>query len=361
MRSSAARGRRIGDCYAILVITSPNDPDALEAKESEARGARARLKAALPLTLKITRFVLIAAVIVFAVWYFVRMWGPVSVAIGQMNLMWVIGSFLVLLAGLMLTVLSWTTLLNGLGHPVPTLRGSQIMLVGQLGKYVPGSVWAYVLQMELGREHGVARARVLVTSLYAAGIGVVSSLVFGALALPQIAQGHPALLWLFALLPVGLVCLHPRVMTWLANLALRVFRRPPLDDEVRISTILRAVAFSLGSYLLYGLHLWLLTDGSISISQIILMTAALSLGFTAGLFAFVLPSGVGVREAILIGLLGLIMPTAEASAISLVSRGMFTAGDLLMAGIAAIAAAAFRRRLHQSDVRDAEYPDVATS
>ncbi|WP_454116616.1 lysylphosphatidylglycerol synthase transmembrane domain-containing protein [Microbacterium aurum] len=341
--------------------TPPNDrPGTETATVGTTATLRTRLRAALPLIVKITRWVLILAVIAFAVWYFARMWEPVTAAVSAMNPWWVAGSFGVLLVGLVANALSWTTILNGLGHPLPVARGAQIMLVGQLGKYVPGSVWAYVLQMELGRQHGVARARVLVTSLYAAGIGVVSSLILGAFALPQIAAGHPALLWLFVLLPLGLVCLHPAVMTALANLALKLFRREPLEHRVGFGTIAKAVGYSLGSYVLYGVHLWLLTDGTVAFTEIVLMSAALSLGFTAGLFAFILPSGVGVREAVLIGLLSVVIPVAEASAISLVSRGMFTAGDLLTAGAAAVVAALMRRRLHRADVLGSEYADVAS-
>jgi uncharacterized membrane protein YbhN (UPF0104 family) len=307
----------------------------------------------------VVRWVLILAVVGFAIWYFVRMWGDVQDALLEMQPWRVVGSFLALLVGLAFNVLSWTTLLRGLGHHVPVIRASQIMLVGQLGKYVPGSVWAYLAQMELGRQYGVARARVLVTSLYAAGIGVVCSLIFGAAALPQISAGHPQLLWLFALLPFGLVCLHPTVMTWLANLALKIFRRPPLEHRVQGKTIALAVLWCLLSYGVYGLHLWLLADARVSILNILLMSAAISLGFTAGLFAFVLPSGVGVREAVLIGLLGTVISAGEASAISLVSRGMFTAGDLLMAGAAALAAGVLHRKLHRADVTESEYPDVA--
>ncbi|MFK4836155.1 YbhN family protein [Microbacterium sp. ZW T2_14] len=315
----------------------------------------------LSIALVAVRWLLITAVVASAIWYFVRMWDDVQQALLQMQPWRVIASFAVLLVGLALNVLSWTTILRGLGHPVPVVRGAQIMLVGQLGKYIPGSVWAYLAQMELGRQYGVARARVLVTSLYAAGIGVVCSLILGALALPQISVEHPQLLWLFVLLPIGLVCLHPAVMTWMANLALRVFRRPPLDHRVELRTIARAVLLCLASYATYGVHLWLLSDAGVPFTTVLLMAAAIGVGFTAGLLAFVLPSGVGVREAVLIGLLGTVMPVAEASAVSLVSRGMFTAGDLLMAGAAALAAAVMHRRLHAQDVRTTEYSDVAGS
>jgi uncharacterized membrane protein YbhN (UPF0104 family) len=305
------------------------------------------------------RWLLIAAVVAFAVWYFVRIWGDVQAALFQMQPWRVIASFTVLLVGLALSVLSWTTILRGLGHPVPVIRGAQILLVGQLGKYIPGSVWAYLAQMELGRQYGVARARVLVTSLYAAGIGVVCSLILGALALPQISAQQPELLWLFTLLPVGLTCLHPAVMTWMANLALRVFRRPPLDHRVQLRTIALAVLWCLASYTSYGVHLQLLSGPGVPLTSVLLMAAAIGLGFTAGLLAFILPSGVGVREAVLIGLLGTVMTLGEASAVSLVSRGMFIAGDLLMAGAAAFAAGVMHGRLRAQDIRTTEYSDVA--
>jgi hypothetical protein len=234
------------------------------------------------------------------------------------------------------------------------------MLVGQLGKYVPGSVWAYVMQMELGRQYGIARARVLVTALYAAGIGVVSSLILGASVLPSITVEQPALAWLYILLPIGLVCLHPRVMTALSNVALKIFRRPPLEHKVGFRTILTAVGWSLLSYVLYGVHLQLLVGDSAPASgfTVIMLAGALSLGFTASLIAFVLPSGAGIREVIVIAVLTTMIPLVDAAAIALVSRAMFTAGDLLLAGTAVIVVLVLRRQLHASDVTTSEYAQL---
>ncbi|WP_322409599.1 YbhN family protein [Microbacterium invictum] len=317
-----------------------------------------RRRALISRGLKILRWVLVVAVIGFAIWYFATIWNDVAPIIGQMNPWALAASFLILLFGMVLNVIAWVTLLHGLGHRVPFIRSAQIMLVGQLGKYVPGSAWAYVLQMELGRQYGVARARVLVASLYAAGVGVVASLILGAVVLPHLSEGYPQLLWLFLLLPVGLACLHPAVMTFLANLVLRLFRRPPLEKRVRMTTTVGALGWSVGSYVLYGLHLWLLMPEELPFSEIILLAAALGLGFTASLFAFILPSGAGVREAVIIAITGSVLTVAEASAVALVSRAMFTAGDLLTAGVAALAAFVMHRRLRAADEAGSEYSDV---
>lgn len=311
------------------------------------------------------RWILIAAVIVFAGYYFARQWSGVQTALKAISALSIVCSFVVQILGLFAGTLAWVSLLNGLGPKVPVVRGAQIALVGGLGKYVPGSLWAYVLQMELGRAHGIVRGRVLVASLYAAGVGVVASLVLGGLAMPTVMAGHRDLLWLFLLLPVGLACLHPKVMTWLATLILRIFKRPPLPYTVAFTTVIRAFLLTLLSYALYGLHLWFLVNALVDPDAkiLLLLTGAISLGFTIGLFAFVLPSGIGAREAILIGAMTLVLSQSAASAVSLVSRAMFVGSDLIVAGAAALAAILVRRRLMPADVSEIEanYPEDLTT
>ncbi|WP_307043480.1 lysylphosphatidylglycerol synthase domain-containing protein [Agromyces ramosus] len=298
------------------------------------------------------RYVLVAVVVGFAVYYLVVQWPAIEAALVLISWQSAALSFLLVLVGLGFGTLSWVAVLNGLGPRVPVLRAAQVLLVGQLGKYVPGSVWSYVMQMELGRQYGILRPRVLVTALYAAGIGVVSSLLIGALALPVVVQGHTELLWLFLLLPIGLACLHPRVMTFLASFVLKLFRRPPLEHEVTFVVVGKAVGWSLLSYVAYGLHLWLLVNSLVDpdIGTLVLLTGAVSLGFTVGLIAFIFPSGLGVREAILIGAMTLLLTVPQATAVGLISRAMFTAADLLAAGIAILFVFIWRRRLASETV-----------
>jgi glycosyltransferase 2 family protein len=305
------------------------------------------LKAVAPTLFLVVRYLLLIAIVGFAVFYLINQWQGVSAAIAEISWQSLALSFLLVLLGLAAGTMSWVSVLNGLGPKVPVARAAQVMLVGQLGKYVPGSVWSYVMQMELGRQYGILRPRVLVTGLYAAGIGVVSSLILGALALPVVFQQHTYLTWLFVLLPIGLVCLHPKVMTWLASLVLRLFRRPPLEHQVTFAVVGKAVGWALLSYMLYGLHLWLLVNSLVDPDwqTLVLLTGAMALGFTVGLFAFVFPSGVGVREAILVGAMTMLLTVPQASAMSLVSRMMFTAADLLAAGVAVLFVVILRKRI----------------
>ncbi len=341
-------------------------------RRPERSAARHDLREAVPISAKrsprswaltILRYALLVTVVGFATYYLVAQWDAVSQAITVIAPLSIILSILFVAIGLGFGTLSWIIILNGLGAKVPLLRGAQILLVGQLGKYVPGSVWSYVMQMELGRQYGVARPRVLITSLYAAGVGVVASLILGSLALPLLISDHPQLLWLYALLPIGLVCLHPKVMTMLASFVLRVFRRPPLAHQVSFGTVAGALGAALASYLCYGVHLFLLVNSLVDpdFGNFILITGAMAIGFTVGLVAFLLPSGLGAREAVLIGALTMLLTLPESVAMTVISRTMFTFTDLAAAGAAAIAVLVMRRRLRAEgsfNVEQAPFDDA---
>lgn len=307
--------------------------------------------------LLVLRYLLLIVVVGFAGYYLFSQWADVSRAVTLVAPASLLLSFAFVVLGLGLGAFSWIILLNGLGPRVPIARGAQILFVGQLGKYVPGSVWSYVMQMELGRQYGVARPRVLISSLYAAGVGVVASLILGSLALPLLISDHPQLLWLYVLLPIGLVCLYPPVMTRLASVVLRIFRRPPLDHEVSIKVVLGALGTAVASYICYGVHLSLLVNSLVDpdVGTLILLTGAMALGFTVGLVAFLLPSGLGAREAVLIGAMLLLLTLPEAVAMTVVSRMMFTVADIVAAAIAALAVLVMRRRLAAQGSHDVEH------
>lgn len=318
------------------------------------RGGRALAVVAL-------RWLLIVVVVAAASWQVARQWDEVQVALRAVNALSAAVSFGCVVLGLVAGTLSWQTLLDDLGPRVGVVRGAQVCLVGQLGKYVPGSVWAYVLQMELGRRYGIARARVFAAGLFAAGVGVVASLLLGVAALPVVLDGHREVLWLFALLPVGLVCLHPRVMTWLASLVFRVLRKPPLDHTLRVRVVGRSLAWALVSYTLFGTHLWILANSLVDPGPTVLLlcVGTLAIGFTAGLFAVFLPSGVGVREAIVVAALTTVMPVGQATGLALASRLLFTVGDLAIAGLAALVAVVVGRRSAQGHTIPAPVEPVA--
>ena len=291
--------------------------------------------------LDLARRTLLVLVFAAAAYAIFTQWPQVKATVFAMA-WWQVGLSLVLLVpGVLLGMLMWRVVLLGIldSDRISTPRRgglNKIYLVGQLGKYVPGSVWAFVLQMELGKKHGLGRAQVFVASLISTGITVGASLVVGALALPALGNQQPALRWLYILLPIVILAMHPRVVTFLVNLVLRIFRRSPLPTPIHAKTMIQSFILGVGMYAFFGLHLWLLAghETGLELGNLFFLTGALALGMTTGVLAFLLPAGIGAREAI-VGLALASMTTAgAATAIALLSRLLFTVADLLCVGVA---------------------------
>ncbi len=285
------------------------------------------------------RRILLVAVLVGAAWTLYRNWPAVVNIIDRVPWGVTVASELAVILGIAVSTLAWQTIVNDLGGPsIGMLRGAQINLVGALGKYVPGSVWAYLLQMELGRKAGLARARVFTSSLIQFGVSIVVTVIFAALAIPAMFPHSSIAPLLYALVVIGLVALHPKILTWGANLVLKVLRRKQLEHPLRLSVVLRALIFQVVSYVLFGVQLWIMASaiGVVhGIGGLLLCVGAVSVGLNSGVIAFVLPSGAGVRDGVIVALLITTMPYGPALALAVVSRLMFTVADVLTAGAAA--------------------------
>ena len=300
------------------------------------------------------RRVVLVAVVAYATYQLVRQWDDVANALAELSWPRLLGSGLAVTAGVLLGPLVWQSMMSALGIHVGIRDSSKIYLVGQLGKYVPGSVMAFLLQMELARSVGVSRARSFPASLLTAGVVVVASLLAGTLAIPAFLQSEPTLLWLFALLPVGLVMLHPVPLTAAVNIVLRVLRRDPLPHRLSGAAVARATGLSVLTYALYGVHLfvlagalretWQLNSGTV----LLLCVGSMGLAMTAGLVAFILPSGIGARELVIVGGLAVVLPAGQALALAVVSRLLFTVVELASAGLATVVVRLSRGRLQRA-------------
>jgi uncharacterized membrane protein YbhN (UPF0104 family) len=286
------------------------------------------------------RRLIIVAVVVIAALQIFREREEVAAALEQLSWPGLLVSVLAVTVGVLLSPLVWRSMLAALGSCVQVTDASKIYLVGQLGKYVPGSVMAFVLQMELGRAAGITRARGFLASILTAGVVVVASLLAGILAVPAFFRNEPQLLWLFVLLPVGLALLHPASLTFVSDRLLKLLRRDPLPQRLEGKPIAAAVGFSLLTYAVYGVHLFVLAGslqpGARSPLVLILCIGTMGLAMTAGLVAFMLPSGIGARELVIVGGLSAVLPYGQALALTVVSRVMFTVVELVSAGVATL-------------------------
>jgi hypothetical protein len=265
-----------------------------------------------------------------------REWPGVRTGLASMGLAATAEALLCVLAAMVMTMQAWRVLLAGLGSPLPARAASRIMFVGQLGKYLPGSVWPVLAQMELGNAYQVPRHRSAAASVLTMVVSLLTGLLTALVTLPLVA-GATAYRWVFAVTPLLLACLHPRVLNAVVGRLLRLARRPPLDQPLTGRAMAAALAWSWSSWVVYGLQIWLLATrlGAPPGRTALLAAGGFAFAWSVGFLVVLAPAGAGVRDVLLIATLSPVLGTGRATAVALMSRALMTAGDLLTAALAA--------------------------
>ncbi|WP_285731491.1 lysylphosphatidylglycerol synthase transmembrane domain-containing protein [Nocardiopsis sp. ATB16-24] len=245
------------------------------------------------------------------------------------------------MAGLTAQMLAWRALLAGAGSPLPRRVAARVMFVGQLGKYLPGSVWAFVAQVELARDRSVPRSRGAAATLLAVAVTVAVGLTVAAVTLPlSSAEAARRWWWALASAPLLLAALHPRVVGWGVRTAARPFARfREVAEAGPLKVSGRAMAASVGwtlvAWIPLGLHVWVLAwavgaDGPRSLGPAV---GAYALAWTLGLLVVFAPAGLGVREVVLVVALSPVLDAGAALVVAMLSRLVMTVADVGWAGL----------------------------
>ncbi|MDT3444826.1 MULTISPECIES: lysylphosphatidylglycerol synthase transmembrane domain-containing protein [unclassified Pseudofrankia] len=295
----------------------------------------------------------------------VKGWHDVSASIRELSVVGVVGSAVATVLAVGLTVLSWRAVLAGLGARLPLRAATRIFFVGQVGKYIPGSVWPVLAQMELSRDYGVARPRSAAASLIVLALAVPCGGLAAAVTLPFVSRDAlTSYWWAFAAALAFMLLLWPPVLRRLLAVAFRLLRRPAMTEPVPGRTVLVGAGWLLVSFGCYGVATFLLArDLGASVGGPRLLALAVggyALAWTAGFLVLVLPAGLGVREAVLVLALSPALAREPALVLTLVSRLLATVADLVWAGVGV----ALRPRgaaLPTGAEADADTGDVSTT
>lgn len=295
------------------------------------------------------RIIAVLAIAYYLIATTIKQWDDVQETFGKLSWTSLIAAMIAGILGMFANMMAWRASLTDLDHRIPVRTAAPIMLIGQLGKYLPGSVWAYVVQADLGRRGGVPRNRALMASLVTTGLGLTVCLAVGMLGLPTAFEatqgalpqhrlaGNLTFYAAIALLPIALVCSYPPVLTRLVKIALRLLRRPPLDRPLSSRGVLATMGWALVTCVCFGTHLWLLAQSQTAsgFDGWVRCLGTISLAMGVSVFVIIAPSGIGVREFLIaVALSGFGVSFGSAYAIALASRLILTLGDVASAGLA---------------------------
>ena len=188
--------------------------------------------------------------------------------------------------------------------------------------------------------------RVSAAMVYEQALGVCSALLTVGVLFP-FWEYHPGATALALLaIPVIVVLLHPRVFAPLAGRALRLLHRPPLEATLGFGAVIALLAYFVVSWFVAGVGAWALARSvtGLEVNALPVVVVANALAYVAGMVAFFIPSGLGVREAVLTASLARQLPGGVALVWALLLRVWVTVVELAFVGIVMAIEAGVRRK-----------------
>ncbi len=311
------------------------EPDAPGAPADAATAPRRGL---VPLLRRFAPAVVMVAVVAFGAFLVARNWAGLRAAVSAVGWPVMLLSAVLAVLGTASVERIWVELLRASGAHLRERAAATAFFVSQIGKYLPGSLWPVVAQMEFGRRSGIARRVMFGANVIMLAVVAATGLLTGAVLLPGAStDGLRTYWWVFLFLPPLLASLHPRTIPWVLDTVLRLVHREPLGQRLEGGRTARAVGWGFVTWALLGTHLWAMTAalGGGSLRGLLSAVGGMALAFAAGLLFPLAPAGAGVRDAVLTLTLTPTIGSTQALAVALASRVILVVADVLLAALGA--------------------------
>jgi uncharacterized membrane protein YbhN (UPF0104 family) len=278
----------------------------------------------------------LAVVLGFLGWALRDVWRDAIPLLADADLLTLAAALLVLAAYYCLFVVGWQWILAAFGIQVAYRLALQAEMASMLAKYVPGGIWTPLARIMWLRRAGRVESTSLVLSsiLLEAGLSAIAGILVFTAGLAFVAAGDAPLLPLFAFGVVVAVLLHPRVFTALARAVFRRFDAPE-PPRLPYRALVGLLAYYAFTWLVGGAALYLLLRSLAAdpgLETIPYLGGAAAVGAIVAVLAVFAPSGLGVREASMYGLMVVLVPAAAALGATVLNRFAITLVEAALLG-----------------------------
>ena len=221
---------------------------------------------------------------------------------------------------------------------IPFLSGCRIQLISQIGKYIPGKIGLLFTKIVECKKVGISEKISIISTSYEIGLGLYFQLCVGLCTLPfffELLNNTTkifSLKWMGVLGLLGFLFIHPQFFLWYVNIFLKMVKKDLIKMDIKFLDWLIIILSFLSLVLLNGLLGFFIINMfyAVSFENIFYIIGATSWAFLLGLLNVFAPSGIGVRDGILVGFYSYLMPGPLALAVAITSRIVGTTIEWLL-------------------------------
>jgi hypothetical protein len=283
------------------------------------------------------QYLLIALVFGFLALFLITQWSKLPNYDWRFRPAWLPVAFLLVLAFYALQPELWRLILRGLGEEADPVQLRAAWAKSLVARYVPTSALMVVGRVVLAERAGVTKRVCLASIVYELALGINAAVIGGAyffIKLPSL-QDTPGRYAILVVVPLAFAGLHPRVFKPITDWALGRLGREPLPQALPFRMVVMLVPVYLVGWLLVGAGLFTfgLAIHSLPADKLPYIAASYPVAFGASVITFILPSGLGTRDAILATAIHSALPLTVATAIAVAFRIFQTAVELMFVGL----------------------------
>jgi uncharacterized membrane protein YbhN (UPF0104 family) len=248
-------------------------------------------------------------------------------------------SLVLLSMSFVMLALGWHLILRAVNASINPIDCVRIYMICQLARYIPGKIFVFVGRIIMAERKGVAKTLSTVSVLFeaifsTAGAFIAMLIMYSLASDVQIDWIHP---WKIGVLfVIGIAALNPKLINILISKTYKMRHKRPPDIKMPqfkyYKTVLLCLYYIL-LWMLMGLAFYVLVYsliGRLASPKLAFDVACIFLfSWLAGFLCYVVPGGIGVREAVMTLSLKDFFPLPLVSIIAVVSRIWFILGELI--------------------------------
>jgi uncharacterized membrane protein YbhN (UPF0104 family) len=229
-------------------------------------------------------------------------------------------------------VVGWQLILRAMDVHLDYRTALRAEMVSMLAKYVPGGVWTPAARVVAVRNGGVRNTPLVLGSIaLEAGLSAIAGVLVFVASLGTVSAKDAPVWPLLAFVVLLAVLLHPRVFYPLTTRIARRVGSGPLP-RIRERVLLALVGYYCLTWLVAGTALFFLARsvGNPPVSSIPYLGGVSAVGAIVAVLVVIAPSGLGVREGAMYGLLVAVMSPAAALGTVILNRLALTVVEVVL-------------------------------
>jgi len=284
------------------------------------------------------KWIVVILIFVFLFRHLSNSWGDLKDYEFELNLTLFLLSYIFVIVYFVFLALGWGLLLKVLRKPgVPMLKALKIRTISDFGRFVPGKVWLILGRIHLTKKYKIPAEVVTLSALMEVFLNFFGALLLFVFVFLLIVNNF---LTNYALLSLPLILLfvfllHPKWTNIFMKLAAKLLKRKFVKSKVKFGYMLSLVSVFFVSWFILSIGFFLMVYSvyPIPLSYLLPLGGIFAISWMLGCVAFIVPAGLGVREAFLTYFLSFYLPGPVGVLVSLLSRIWFIFGEILAAFI----------------------------